>query len=141
MLKQFFLLGMAATFAASVGFASQSNTNVTIPVKYTSPSSGKQMYVNYCAPCHGVDGRGSGPVASALKVRPADLTMLNRNHQGRYPDSHVATVLQSGSVASHGSAQMPVWGPILGNMNGVSPRDRSLRISNLCHYLETLQAK
>jgi mono/diheme cytochrome c family protein len=141
MLKQFFLLAMTATLVASVGFASQSNTNVTIPVKYTSPSSGKQMYVNYCAPCHGVDGRGSGPVASALKVKPADLTTLNRNHQGRYPESHVATVLQSGAIASHGSAQMPVWGPILGSMNGASPQDRPLRISNLSRYLETLQAK
>jgi mono/diheme cytochrome c family protein len=132
---------MAATLAVSAGFASQSSGNVNIPVKHTSPASGKEMYVNYCAPCHGVDGRGSGPAASSLKVQPTDLTMLSKNNHGKYPDSHVMTVLQSGSIASHGSAEMPVWGPILGNMNEQKPQDRILRISNLSHYLETLQAK
>jgi mono/diheme cytochrome c family protein len=141
MLKRFFLLAMSAALVLSMGHASQPNANVTIPVKHTSPSSGKQMYVNYCAPCHGLDGRGSGPVASALKVPPTDLTLLSKNNNGKYPDSHVAAILQSGTIASHGSAEMPVWGPIFGKMNEVSSQDKTLRINNLNRYLETLQVK
>ena len=36
-----------------------------IPVKKTTPTDGKQMYTSYCAPCHGVDGKGHGPAAAA----------------------------------------------------------------------------
>ena len=37
---------------------------------------GKDSFEAYCAACHGVDARGSGPVASALKRTPPDLTIL-----------------------------------------------------------------
>jgi hypothetical protein len=51
-------------------------------------------------------------------------------------------VLQSGAtIPPHGSADMPVWGPILANMNQANPQDRMLRISNLSHFLETMQVK
>jgi len=51
-------------------------------------------------------------------------------------------MLQNGSdIPSHGSVEMPVWGPILANMNHANPQDRLLRVSNLSRYLETLQAK
>ncbi|HEV2546300.1 MAG TPA: cytochrome c [Stellaceae bacterium] len=32
------------------------------------------MYAEHCAPCHGVSGRGDGPLAAGTPVRPADLT-------------------------------------------------------------------
>ena len=37
-------------------------------IKQTSPTSGKEMFTQYCAPCHGVDGKGNGPAASAMKI-------------------------------------------------------------------------
>jgi len=37
-------------------------------VKATSPPSGPEMYTSYYAACHGVDGKGNGPAAEALKV-------------------------------------------------------------------------
>jgi len=125
-----------------MGYADQTNRKVTIPVMKTAPTSGKLMYVNYCAPCHGVDGRGQGPVASALKTQPIDLTVLSKNNHGKFPDTHIVTVLRDGSeIPSHGSAEMPVWGPILGKMNQANSQERLLRISNLSRYLEGIQAK
>jgi mono/diheme cytochrome c family protein len=41
----------------------------------TSPASGKEMFLNYCAACHGKDGKGNGPTAPGLKAAP-DLTVL-----------------------------------------------------------------
>jgi mono/diheme cytochrome c family protein len=115
---------------------------VILPAKETTPASGKQMYVNYCAPCHGVNSRGSGPVAIALKVPPSDLTVLSKNNHGKFPDSHIATVLQNGvEISGHGSFEMPAWGPIFSNMNATSPQDRMIRINNLSRYLETFQVK
>jgi mono/diheme cytochrome c family protein len=142
MFKRLLFTAMAASLAAGIAYADQSTAKVTVPVGKTPPTSGREMYVNYCAQCHGVDGRGHGPVAPALKTPPTDLTVLSRNNHGRFPDTHIVTVLQNGvEIPSHGSAEMPVWGPILGKMNQTNPQDRLLRISNLSRYLETLQTK
>jgi hypothetical protein len=70
------------------------------------------------------------------------LTLLSKFNHGKFPDNHVVTVLQNGAdVPSHGSVEMPVWGPILGKMNVSNPQDRLLRVSNLSRYLESMQAK
>ena len=142
MFKRLLVTAAIATLAAGMSYASQANTKVTIPVEKTAPTNGKAMYTGYCAPCHGVDGRGNGPVASALRRQPTDLTLLSRNNHEKYPDAHIVSVLENGSdIASHGSAQMPVWGPILARMNVTNPQDRMLRVSNLSRYLETMQVK
>ena len=142
MLNRLLVIAVAATLAAGMSYADQSNAKVTIPVNKTSATSGKQMYTNYCAPCHGVDGKGQGPVASALKTPPMDLTVLARNNHGKFPDTHIVSVLEYGvEIQSHGSAEMPVWGPILGKMNQTNPQERMLRVSNLSRYLETMQVK
>ncbi|MBI2953030.1 MAG: cytochrome c [Chloroflexi bacterium] len=36
--------------------------------------AGEDVYKTYCAMCHGVDGRGTGPVGQAFNPPPADLT-------------------------------------------------------------------
>jgi len=142
MLKHFLILSMAAAITVSLGYAGQATTNATAPVKMTDPSSGKQMYTNYCASCHGVDGRGSGPAASALKVQPVDLTVLSKNNGGKFPGNHIVSVLNMGSaIPSHGSLDMPVWGPVFGKMGGMNPESRTIRISNLSRYLQSIQVK
>lgn len=142
MLKSLSLITLAAAVTVGLGYADQAGTKVTISVDKTSPTSGKQMYSNYCAPCHGMDGRGHGPAATALKAQPTDLTGLRGKNHGKFPDSHIVAVLQFGTnVPAHGSAEMPVWGPILSKMNLENPQDKQLRISNLSRYLESIQAK
>jgi len=142
MLKRLLVTAIAATLATGLSYADQSKSKVTIPVSRTQATSGKQMYTNYCAPCHGVDGKGHGPVAPALKTPPTDLTLLSKANNGKFPDTHIVSVLQNGSeIPSHGTAEMPVWGPILGKMSQTHPQDRMLRISNLSRFLESMQAK
>lgn len=144
MLKSLLVAAMAVMVAVSLSFADQPQSKIVIPVNKTAPNDGKQMYTNYCAPCHGTDGKGHGPASTALKTQPTDLTMLLKHHNGKYPDTHIAAVLQFGAdvPAAHGTSNMPVWGPILGNMNpSNSSQDKALRISNLCRYLQTIQER
>ena len=142
MLKNLFVTALAAALALAAGYAEQSNSHVVVQIPRTTPIDGKQMFLSYCAPCHGADGRGHGPVAIALKRQPIDLTVLTRNNGGRFPALHIVSVLQYGSeIPSHGSAQMPVWGPLFGTMNQSAPSERELRITNLSQYLKTIQVK
>ena len=60
-----------------------------VPVQSTPAESGKDMFGAYCASCHGLNGKGAGPAASALKVAPADLTALARHNGGKYPAMQV----------------------------------------------------
>ena len=140
MLKRLLLTATALILAVAMGYADQAKKKVVITVDRTNPTSGKQMYTSYCAPCHGVDGRGNGPAASALKNQPMDLTGLAKSNHGKFPDTHIVSVLKFGSeTPAHGSAQMPVWGPILGRMNQSNFQEKELRVSNLSRYLKTIQ--
>src|SRR2546421_869222 len=67
-----------------------------VPIHPTSAASGQQMYDEYCAVCHGKDGRGNGPAAEALKSKPTDLTQLTKTHGGKYPSAHVQSVIRLG---------------------------------------------
>lgn len=142
MLRRVLFCAMGATLALTLANADQSTGKLTLPVGKTNPTDGKQMYTSYCAPCHGVDGRGYGPSAKALKTQPTDLTGLAKANRGKYPDTHIVAVVQFGVEAgSHGSTQMPAWGPILGRMSRLNPQEKDLRVANLSRYLETLQVK
>ena len=113
-----------------------------VPAGYTTPSSGKEMYNAYCASCHGLDGKGDGPAAPALKMPATNLTTLAGKNGGAFPTAHVAAVIQGDAMtAAHGSKDMPVWGPIFLLIGGHSPAQVQLRIRNLTRYLESIQAK
>ena len=111
-------------------------------VKPTSPASGKEMYTSYCAVCHGTDGKGGGPAASALKTPPADLTLLSRNSGGKFPAPKVSSILYGTSdLPAHGSKEMPVWGPLFRSISGGHESEVQQRVANLTQYIESLQVK
>ena len=113
-----------------------------VPITNAPPNSGKDMYNSYCAVCHGKDGKGGGPAASAMKTPPTDLTALAKNGGGKYPSSHVAAVIRGQAItASHGSKDMPVWGPLFSSISQGHEAQVQQRITNLVGYIETLQAK
>jgi mono/diheme cytochrome c family protein len=128
--------------AASLGIA-QELTIKQVPIKYVDPSSGKDMYVAYCAACHGEDGMGLGPAATALKVPPTDLTMLARRNKSTYPASDVYQIIVgSGTtlIPAHGSAEMPVWGPLFASLStGSTPNGVAMRAGNIVDYLKGIQ--
>ncbi len=140
-MRRFSLFMFAAALVAVLGYA-QKPSSVNIKAEPTQADNGKQMFVSYCAPCHGMDGRGQGPVASALQTKPTDLTVLSQNNHGEYPAEHVAAVLRFGvENAAHGSKQMPIWGPVFYRMDHKmgSTSAQALRIRNVVGYIKTLQ--
>ena len=132
----------AQTAPAAAGPQSSKPEIKHVPAAYTDPTSGKEMYKQYCASCHGVDGKGDGPAAPALKAPTTNLTTLAMKNGGVYPAAHVPAVIQGdGMTPAHGSKDMPVWGPIFRAMGGHSQAQVQLRIRNLVTYLETIQIK
>ncbi|MBZ5624422.1 MAG: c-type cytochrome [Acidobacteriia bacterium] len=99
------------------------------------------MFHAYCASCHGLDGKGSGPAASALKKQPADLTLLAQQSGGKFPAMRVMNSIKDGTQAGHGSKDMPVWGPIFSTVSSDSPAVVTQRISNLIGFIESMQVK
>jgi mono/diheme cytochrome c family protein len=141
-----FALVAAIVFAVLLSSAAQEKvvkTNATA-IAPANASSGIAMYTAYCAACHGADGKGSGPAASAFKNQPTDLTMLSKKNNGKFPSEHFNSILKFGtSVKAHGSAQMPVWYSLFRSLDSSATDDgiTMMRIKNLREYLETLQAK
>ncbi len=111
------------------------------PLRPSPAGAGAEMYLNYCAPCHGPDGTGSGPVSPALKARATDLTMLAKRSNGRFPSERVkATIRGDLLVVAHGSKDMPVWGPLFRYLGGGSHAEVTVRVDNLTRYIQSLQA-
>jgi mono/diheme cytochrome c family protein len=113
------------------------------PAPQSTPASGKAMFETYCTPCHGVDGRGDGPAAPAMRNQPADLTKLAAKYNGTFPDMEVAEALRAGPTPSnslaHGSETMPVWGTVFRSLSSGDKAKAALRIHNLVEYIRTIQ--
>lgn len=132
----------AAATAVAVVFVLQAGTFGAVAVT-KSADSGKQIFLKNCANCHGTDATGHGPAASSLTTPPPDLTQMTRRAGGTFPGAHVTEIITyGGSIAAHGSGEMPVWGKIFsvegGQGTGGANYSRRAVVS-LKRYLETIQ--
>lgn len=113
-----------------------------VPVQRTSAASGQEMYTSYCAVCHGSDGKGNGPAASALKEAPANLTKLTEKAGGKYPALHISSVIRGeADLPAHGNKEMPVWGPLFRRISQGNEGEVQQRIANLNQFIESIQNK
>jgi mono/diheme cytochrome c family protein len=100
---------------------------------------GPDLFRAYCASCHGADAKGNGPAAAALKTKVPDLTILSKNNGGEFPSARVRKMIMGDDVvASHGSREMPIWGPVFHQIEWDVDRGY-LRLENLVKYLESIQ--
>ena len=132
-----------ALLFGAIGAAVNAQTVVKTPAPHTSAANAAEMYKAYCASCHGITGEGDGPVAAALKMRPTNLTRLAVQNNGKFPSAEVYSSITGDTavpLTAHGTKDMPVWGTVFESMSH-SDTDVRLRITNLVHYIEELQAK
>jgi mono/diheme cytochrome c family protein len=143
--RKWFYLGASVLVFAVLAMAQQQSQEKVIkhvPVKPTNAASGQEMFGSYCAVCHGTDGKGGGPAATALKTAPTDLTKLAANNKGEYPALHVSSVLRGeAETPAHGSKDMPVWGPLFRHISQGHDAEVQQRIANLNKYIEGMQQK
>jgi mono/diheme cytochrome c family protein len=108
----------------------------------TTASDGRAMFAAYCAPCHGKDGKGGGPVGQSLKVKPTDLTKISARNGGTFPDVRIRRLIEGAdTVFAHGDQEMPVWGPLFLRLAPNTPGLIDLRVNNLSNYLKAIQER
>jgi mono/diheme cytochrome c family protein len=133
------LLVLFVGFACVAAYAQQVKKTAVTP---TSPASGEEMFKTYCAPCHGVTGKGDGPAATALKKAPANLSELAQRNGGKFPELKVYGAIKGDlNTPAHGSKDMPIWGSVFQSLSHGDQGQVQLRISNLTKYIESLQVK
>ncbi len=137
------ILAAVSTLAAAQQARAQTAPTVKhVPITNAPSNSGKEMFNSYCAVCHGKDGKGNGPAAPAMKTPPTDLTLMAQKNAGKYPAAHLAAVIKGQAITpSHGSQDMPVWGPLFSSISQGHESQVQQRTANLVAYIETLQAK
>jgi mono/diheme cytochrome c family protein len=107
----------------------------------TATVSGSELFYNNCAACHGVGGKGDGPMGQVLTIRPADLTILAKKTGGKFPATQIYQMIdgRNPAVRGHGGPDMPVWGEVFAAKgNAASVKDR---VNALVKHIETLQVK
>jgi mono/diheme cytochrome c family protein len=71
---------------------------------------GKREFDTNCASCHGVSGKGNGPLGELLKRSASDLTTLQKRNGGVFPMARTYEIIEGGGVLEHGTRDMPIWG-------------------------------
>lgn len=108
----------------------------------SASTSGRALFQQYCASCHGDDGKGAGPAAVAFRVQPPDLTALSRQNHGKFPRDRVVDAIRGDRMQSaHGSTEMPVWGPEFLALTGMNQVEVDRRIRDLTEYIKSVQGK
>jgi mono/diheme cytochrome c family protein len=106
--------------------------------------SGMQLYEQLCASCHGVEGRGDGPVAPLIKTGVPDLTRIAYRDGGEFPTEDVRRTIDGRfERPAHGPRDMPVWGWQLYNTSNSDDAAERARtdsmIDRLVQYLRSIQ--
>lgn len=71
-------------------------------------AEGKNLYVTYCSGCHGESGKGDGPAAGSLPVKPVNHT--DGNTMNKLSDKFLIDIISKGGSGVQKSAMMPAWG-------------------------------
>jgi mono/diheme cytochrome c family protein len=134
---------LALWVAISGCLLSQSGYSKDPETKHVIDSiDGAALYKSYCAVCHGLHGKGDGPMAAFLKIPPPDLTQIAHRNDGKFPREAVAKVISGEEPrrSGHGPREMPVWGPIFSQI-AWDLNLGEVRVYNLARFLEEMQTK
>jgi mono/diheme cytochrome c family protein len=109
----------------------------------SSGTSGDAVFKTYCGSCHGKSAKGDGPLADALRYRPADLTLIAKRNRGKFDAEKVYRMIDGRDlVKGHGGTDMPVWGDAFKSSGeGYSEKPVRARIQAIVDYLKSIQVR
>lgn len=120
----------------------------TLRVEARDLSAGAAEYQLSCAGCHGLRGRGNGPMAKSLTRKPTDLSKLEEANDYQFPFLKVFQVIDGRTmVTDHGTREMPVWGrryvEDVGDSRGPYGSETAVRerIEALVRHVQSLQER
>lgn len=131
-------IALLATCAGGVALAGLASSTAAPPVP-----DGASLYRTYCASCHGVSGRGNGPMLEFLRIPPTNLTHLAARQGGSFDKEAVARAIDGRTrIGSHGSSEMPIWGDAFSS-SLARDGDSVLRerVRAIVRHLESLQER
>ncbi len=107
-----------------------------------SAQTGKTDFQDFCAQCHGIDGKGN----KVEDLQGPDLTHLSRKHGGSFPSQEVYEVIDGRKKRPQHERllDMPLWGEYLqpqGVPKNVAEAKARSRITALVRYIQSLQEK
>lgn len=113
------------------------------PESSAAAVSGAYSFRTYCASCHGLDGRGEGPLTDSLRFQPPDLTLIAKRSGGEFPTEKVVRIVDGRSpVKGHGGPEMPIWGDAFRNAEtGYDDAAAKAKVRAVVDHLKTLQSK
>src|SRR6056297_1031703 len=110
-----------------------------------SSNTGRAIYADKCAVCHGATGKGDGELAAGLDTRPADLTRIAARRDGVWPMLEVMGIIDGYSKRYLPGSEMPIYDEFLeGDLvsfdtgNGLQQRTPAGLLA-IAQYLETIQ--
>ena len=132
-------IGVAAAAALVAVWGASAFEAVTL-----ADYSGEEIFMKYCAACHGESGRGDGPVARGLVTMVPDLTAITQRYGG-FPTTLIRDTIdgRGARVDAHGTRTMPVWGYEFWIEEGgdvVAQREMKEVILKLVDYIRSIQA-
>jgi mono/diheme cytochrome c family protein len=101
---------------------------------------GAEIFQANCATCHGKSAAGDGPLTAWLNRSVPDLRDLRSRNDGKFSELEVIQTIDGrGLRASHGSADMPVWGWAFREYER-SESEVQARLQAVASYLESIQS-
>lgn len=111
-----------------------------------SRDTGRALFAEDCAACHGPEAKGNGPLAKGLKTQPADLTKIASRRDGVWPMLEIMSIVDGYSKRTNPRDDMPIIvglteGPMteFDSGNGIT-RQVPARLVAVVEYLESIQS-
>ena len=108
--------------------------------------SGRTLYRQHCADCHGQDATGGSTTRVGTTVEAPSLTGLTKKHGGTFPFWELYEMVSGAELMpAHRGRVMPIWSDELAKTPKVGKADAKAivrgRITAILAYLSSVQEK
>ncbi|MEQ8895499.1 MAG: c-type cytochrome [Roseovarius sp.] len=130
---------LIAAFLVAAGCTTQETPSV-------SRDTGRALFAENCAACHGPTAKGNGPLSTGLGTPAADLTRIAARRNGVWPRLEIMSIVDGYTKRTNPRDDMPVIsalteGPLVDfdTGNGIT-KQVPARLVAMVAYLESVQS-